>query len=194
MKQKQRERMRPKKGGLEISYDILHNAFFRHQTRPDDLTGFGDLYYEGKEAMMKFRRFKPGFVSDALKKALGMTPRYRVVSPGGVKVRNKREDEETGEEEWYDVQELKYGQYVVWDSHCGPKRIRISAPCTGFVWMTSKDGKEELLKRCVCLRYCFCAFCGDLKCWCFIASDQVQIPRCNAIECLCPPIKHLDSV
>jgi len=148
MKQKQRERMRPKKGGLEISYDILHNAFFRHQTRPDDLTGFGDLYFEGKEAMMKFRKFKPGFVSDALKKALGMTPRYRVVSPGGVKVRNKREDEETGEEEWYDVQELKYGQYVVWDSHCGPKRIRISAPCTGFVWMTSRDGKEELLKRC----------------------------------------------
>ena len=157
MKQKQRERMRPKKGGLEISYDILHNAFFRHQTRPDDLTGFGDLYYEGKEAMMKFRRFKPGFVSDALKKALGMTPRYRVVSPGGVKVRNKREDEETGEEEWYDVQELKYGQYVVWDSHCGPKRIRISAPCTGFVWMTSKDGKEELLKRYVleCFFYVF---------------------------------------
>ena len=77
-----------------------------------------------------------------------MTPRYRVVSPGGVKVRNKREDEETGEVEWYDVQELKYGQYVVWDSHSGPKRIRISAPCTGFVWLTSKDGKEELLKRC----------------------------------------------
>jgi len=148
MKQKQRERMRPKKGGLEISYDILHSAFFRHQTKPDDLTGFGDLYYEGKEAMMRFRRFKPGFVSDALKKALGMTPRYRVVSPGGVKVRDKREDDETMEVEWFDVETLKYGQYVVWDSHCGPKRIRISAPVTGFVWLTSRDGKEELMKRC----------------------------------------------
>eukprot|EP01084_Bolivina_argentea_P302326 521821_1 len=148
MKQKQREKMRPKKGGLEISYNILHEAFFRHQTKPDDLTGFGDLYYEGKEFMMKFRKFKPGFISDNLKKALSMTPRYRVVSPGGVMVRNKRDNEETGDIEWYDVQELKYGQYVVWDAHSGPKRIRISAPVTGFVWLSSKDGKEELLKRC----------------------------------------------
>ena len=148
MKQKQRERMRPKKGGLEISYKILHEAFFRHQTKPDDLTGFGDLYYEGKEFMMKFRKFKPGYISDNLKKALGMTPRYRVVSPSGVMVKNKKEDEETGDISWYDVQELKYGQYVVCDEHCGPKRIKISAPVTGYVWLSSKDGKEEKLKRC----------------------------------------------
>ena len=148
MKQKQRERMRPKKGGLEISYKILHEAFFTHQTKPDDLTGFGDLYYEGKEFMMKFRKFKPGYISDNLKKALGMTPRYRVVSPSGVMVRNNREDEESGDISWYDVQELKYGQYVVCDQHYGPKRIKISAPVTGFVWLSSKDGKEEKLKRC----------------------------------------------
>lgn len=148
MKQKQRERMRPKKGGLEISYKILHEAFFTHQTKPDDLTGFGDLYYEGKEFMMKFRKFKPGYISDNLKKALGMTPRYRVVSPSGVIVKNKKEDEETGDVSWYDVQELKYGQYVVCDEHYGPKRIKISAPVTGFVWLSSKDGKEEKLKRC----------------------------------------------
>ena len=36
MKQKQRDKMRPK--------NILHAAFFANQTRPDDLTGFGDLY------------------------------------------------------------------------------------------------------------------------------------------------------
>eukprot|EP01084_Bolivina_argentea_P086682 156650_1 len=149
MKQKQRERVRPKKGGLEISYKILHEAFFNNQTKPDDLTTFGDLYYEGKEFMMKFRKFKPGFISDNLKKALGMTPRYRVVSPGGVMVKNKREIEDTdGDMEWYDVQELKYGQYVVWDSNSGHKRIKISAPVTGFVWLSSRDGKEELLKRC----------------------------------------------
>ena len=58
--------------------------------------------------MMKFRRSKPG-----------MTPRYRVVSPSGVKVRQQCEDEETDEAVWYGMQELKYGQYVVWDEHCG---------------------------------------------------------------------------
>jgi len=148
MKQKQRERMRPKAGGLEIAYDILHDAFARHQTRPDNLTGFGDLYFEGKERMLRFRKFKPGFVSDRLKKALGMTPRYRVVSPSGVLVRNQKEDVETGEQQWYNVQELKYGQYVVWDGDAGVNRIKISAPVTGFVWLTSKDNKEEKLKRC----------------------------------------------
>jgi len=148
MKQKQRERMRPKKGGLEISYKVLHEAFFRHQTKPEDLTGFGDLYYEGKESMMRFRRLKPGYISDKLKKALAMSPRYRVVSPSGVIVQNKKEDSETGEVSWFDVQELKYGQYVVWDANVGPTRIRISAPVTGFVWLSSKDGKEEKLKRC----------------------------------------------
>merc|ERR1712129_337903 len=61
---------------------------------------------------------------------------------------NKRMNEEIDELEWYEVQELKYGQYVVWDEMCGPKRIKISAPICGYVWLSSKDGKEELLKRC----------------------------------------------
>ena len=91
-------------------------SFFANQTRPGDLTGFGDL--------------------------------NRVVSPGDVKVRNQRENEETGEVVWFAVQELKYRQYVVWDEYCGPKRIQISAPLTGLVWLSSRDGKEDLLKRC----------------------------------------------
>ena len=61
MKQKQREKVRPKKGGMEIDYAILHDAFFKHQTKPD-MTGFGDIYHEGKEFEMRYRKFRPGFV------------------------------------------------------------------------------------------------------------------------------------
>eukprot|EP01099_Mayorella_cantabrigiensis_P003343 TRINITY_DN2580_c0_g1_i1.p1 TRINITY_DN2580_c0_g1~~TRINITY_DN2580_c0_g1_i1.p1 ORF type:complete len:241 (-),score=74.84 TRINITY_DN2580_c0_g1_i1:1-723(-) len=51
-KQKQRERMQPKMGKLDIDYQVLHDAFFRHQTKPK-LTIHGDLYYEGKEFEVK---------------------------------------------------------------------------------------------------------------------------------------------
>lgn len=47
-KQKARNRIRPKMGRIDIDYQVLHDAFFKHQTKPK-LSGHGDLYYEGKE-------------------------------------------------------------------------------------------------------------------------------------------------
>ncbi|XP_050870436.1 uncharacterized protein LOC127073307 isoform X2 [Lathyrus oleraceus] len=48
LKQKQRERMQPKMGKMDIDYQVLHDAFFKYQTKPK-LTSFGELYHEGKE-------------------------------------------------------------------------------------------------------------------------------------------------
>jgi splicing factor 3B subunit 2 len=70
-KQKQRERMQPKMGKMDIDYQVLHDAFFRYQTKPK-LTGHGDMYYEGKEFEVKLKEKKPGQLSDELKEALGM--------------------------------------------------------------------------------------------------------------------------
>lgn len=35
-------------GKLDIDYQVLHDAFFKYQTKPN-LSGLGELYYEGKE-------------------------------------------------------------------------------------------------------------------------------------------------
>ncbi len=45
LKQKTRERVRPKMGKLTIDYQKLHDAFFKWQTKPR-MTIHGDLYYE----------------------------------------------------------------------------------------------------------------------------------------------------
>ncbi|XP_006343248.1 splicing factor 3B subunit 2-like isoform X2 [Solanum tuberosum] len=71
LKQKQRERMQPKMGKMDIDYQVLHDAFFKYQTKPK-LSSHGDLYYEGKEFEVKFREMKPGTFSQELKEALGM--------------------------------------------------------------------------------------------------------------------------
>ncbi|XP_051126054.1 uncharacterized protein LOC127247979 [Andrographis paniculata] len=71
LKQKQREKMQPKMGKMDIDYQVLHDAFFKHQTKPK-LTSHGDLYYEGKEFEVKLREMKPGSLSHELKEALGM--------------------------------------------------------------------------------------------------------------------------
>jgi len=71
-KQKQREKMQPKTGGLDIDYQILHDAFFRFQVKPD-LTHFGNVYYEGRELEVKLKAKRPGDLSEELKRALGMT-------------------------------------------------------------------------------------------------------------------------
>ena len=42
------ERVQPKMGKIDIDYQVLHDAFFKYQTKPV-LTGHGDVYYEGKE-------------------------------------------------------------------------------------------------------------------------------------------------
>jgi len=71
LKQKQREKMQPKMGRVDIDYQILHDAFFKYQTKPK-LTIQGDLYYECKEFEVQLKEKKPGQLSDELKRALGM--------------------------------------------------------------------------------------------------------------------------
>ncbi|KAK1932400.1 Splicing factor 3B subunit 2 [Phytophthora citrophthora] len=70
-KQRARERVQPKMGRVDIDYQVLHDAFFRFQTKPK-LTQLGDLYYEGKEFEVKVKSKIPGQLSDELKAALGM--------------------------------------------------------------------------------------------------------------------------
>ncbi len=71
LKQKQRDKMAPKMGKMDIDYQVLHDAFFRYQTKPR-MTRHGDLYYEGKEYEVKMKEKRPGILSDELKEALGM--------------------------------------------------------------------------------------------------------------------------
>ncbi|UZJ57452.1 hypothetical protein CBS101457_006772 [Exobasidium rhododendri] len=74
LKAKTRERVQPKMGKVNIDYQKLHDAFFRFQTKPDNLTGYGEVYYEGKEYETKFKERKPGELSDELKEALSIPP------------------------------------------------------------------------------------------------------------------------
>lgn len=69
--QRARAIMNPKAGRIEIDYHVLHDAFFRYQTRPK-MTGHGDLYYEGKEHQVKLLEKRPGVLSEELMRALGM--------------------------------------------------------------------------------------------------------------------------
>ena len=66
VKQRQREQARPKSGRIEINYQVLHDAFFRYQTKPK-MTRHGDLYYEGKEFKVTVKNKTPGHLSDELK-------------------------------------------------------------------------------------------------------------------------------
>jgi len=72
IKAKQRAKMRPKTGKLDIDYQVLHNAFFKYQTKPPHLTKMGDMYYEGREAETRYVHKKPGRISPGLREALGM--------------------------------------------------------------------------------------------------------------------------
>lgn len=72
-KQKNRSRVNPKMGSMDVDYKTLYEAFFRFQTKPKGMTKFGDLYYEGKE-METSTNIKPGGPwSKAFRAALGMT-------------------------------------------------------------------------------------------------------------------------
>ncbi|KAI9836197.1 MAG: hypothetical protein M1819_001534 [Sarea resinae] len=73
LKQKQRERVQPKMGKLDIDYQRLYEAFFRFQTKPE-LTRYGEVYYEGKEYETDLRHLRPGELSDELKEALNIPP------------------------------------------------------------------------------------------------------------------------
>jgi len=72
-KQKNRGRVAPKMGAMDVDYRTLHDAFFKYQTKPETLTGFGDLYYEGKELETRINMKPGGELSPALREALGMT-------------------------------------------------------------------------------------------------------------------------
>ncbi|KAI1819191.1 hypothetical protein F4861DRAFT_159954 [Xylaria intraflava] len=73
LKQKQRERVQPKMGKLDIDYQKLYDAFFRFQDKPV-LTRFGEVYYEGKEYETDLRHLRPGELSEPLKEALSIPP------------------------------------------------------------------------------------------------------------------------
>ncbi|KAJ1943797.1 hypothetical protein FBU59_002796 [Linderina macrospora] len=70
---KARERIQPKMHKLTLDYQRLHDAFFKFQTPPKNMTGHGDLFYEGKESDTSYN-FTPGTLSDSLKQALNMPP------------------------------------------------------------------------------------------------------------------------
>jgi splicing factor 3B subunit 2 len=48
VREKLKERMNPRLGKIDIDYGVLHDAFFKYQTK-SKMTTFGDTYYEGKE-------------------------------------------------------------------------------------------------------------------------------------------------
>ncbi|ORX74864.1 DUF382-domain-containing protein, partial [Linderina pennispora] len=68
-----RERIQPKMHKLTLDYQRLHDAFFRFQTPPKNMTGHGDLFYEGKESDTSYS-FTPGTLSDGLRQALNVPP------------------------------------------------------------------------------------------------------------------------
>lgn len=71
LKQKQREKARPKSHRMDIDYQTLHDAFFKYAVKPP-MTKYGDVYYEGKEMVLRMRNCKPGQLSERLKHALGI--------------------------------------------------------------------------------------------------------------------------
>eukprot|EP00178_Gracilaria_changii_P010037 TRINITY_DN2925_c0_g1_i1.p1 TRINITY_DN2925_c0_g1~~TRINITY_DN2925_c0_g1_i1.p1 ORF type:complete len:575 (+),score=103.34 TRINITY_DN2925_c0_g1_i1:307-2031(+) len=73
LKQRQREKMRAKTGrGVEIDHSRLRDAFFKYQTKPR-LTPHGDVYYELRELEVDGSQFRPGFLSEELRAALGVS-------------------------------------------------------------------------------------------------------------------------
>ena len=72
-KEKNRARVAPKMGAMDVDYGTLYEAFFKHQTKPTNLTKIGDLYYEGKELETQNTILPGGPYSKELCEALGMT-------------------------------------------------------------------------------------------------------------------------
>ncbi|KIM36426.1 hypothetical protein M413DRAFT_289816 [Hebeloma cylindrosporum] len=73
LKAKTRERVQPKIGKVDIDYQKLHDAFFKFQTKPP-VTGFGEMYYEGKEFETSLKEKRPGDLSPELVEALSIPP------------------------------------------------------------------------------------------------------------------------
>lgn len=72
-RQKNRARVAPKMGAIDVDYRTLHDAFFKYQTKPSNLTMFGEIYYEGKELEVNMDIKPGGHLSEELREALGMT-------------------------------------------------------------------------------------------------------------------------
>jgi splicing factor 3B subunit 2 len=73
VKQKNRARVQVKLGAMDVDYRTLHDAFFKYQTKPNNLTKLGDLYYEGKESESKNKVAVGQPLSASLRMALGMS-------------------------------------------------------------------------------------------------------------------------
>ncbi|OBA21302.1 DUF382-domain-containing protein, partial [Metschnikowia bicuspidata var. bicuspidata NRRL YB-4993] len=84
LKKLQRDRVQPKMGRLDIDYQKLHDAFFKHQTRPRMLA-YGELYSEGREKADQYNhdvaRMRPGKISLLLRLAVGMLESETAVPP-----------------------------------------------------------------------------------------------------------------
>lgn len=75
LRQKQRDKIQPKLGKLDLDYEKLYNAFYKFQTKPR-LFPYGEIFEEGKESndelISKIMKIKPGIISKNLRMALGM--------------------------------------------------------------------------------------------------------------------------
>jgi splicing factor 3B subunit 2 len=72
-KQKNRARVQVKLGAIDVDYRTLHDAFFKYQTKPNNLTKFGDVYYEGKELESRKMKQAGQPLSKSLRMALGIS-------------------------------------------------------------------------------------------------------------------------
>ena len=72
LKQKTKDKTTAKMGKIDIDYQVLHDAFFKYQTKPK-MTSVGEIYYEGKEYETDLKGKKPGVLSEETRAALGMT-------------------------------------------------------------------------------------------------------------------------
>lgn len=72
VKQKNRSRVNPKMGAMDVDYKTLYEAFFKFQTKPTNLSKFGDLYYEGRELETSTNIRPGGPLSKKLREALNM--------------------------------------------------------------------------------------------------------------------------
>lgn len=84
LKKLQRDRVQPKMNKLDIDYQLMHDAFFKHQTKPK-LLSYGELYSEGREKTdqnsQKIADVKPGKISKALRTAIGMPENDKSIPP-----------------------------------------------------------------------------------------------------------------
>jgi len=69
--QKARERVQPRMGKLDLDYQVLHDAFFKHQSKPK-LRRHGDVFAENETNNFDTGKFKPGKLTKALREALDM--------------------------------------------------------------------------------------------------------------------------